>query len=86
MADMPKVDAGQGAGARNIEMRFTMREILQLHSALQFRHEALAKDAWWAAKRGNAEKAGRLDEQATETSDLADRLFATLSGVMGTKA
>lgn len=86
MADIPKVDAGQGAGPRNIEMRFPMREVLLLHSALQLRHEALAKDAWWAANRGSAEKAGRLDEQAAENGDLAGRLLATLSGVMGTKA
>lgn len=86
MTDIPTVDAGQGAGPQNIEIRFTMREILLLHGALQFRHETLAKDAWWASKRGNSEKASRLDEQARETIIVADRLFATLSGIMDAKS
>ncbi|MEE7460672.1 hypothetical protein MFUR16E_04660 [Methylobacterium fujisawaense] len=85
MADIPKVDAGHGAGPRNIEMRFTMREVLLLHSALQHRHETLAKDAWWAAKRGDRQRAAQLQEQADEQHDLAGRLFSVLEGMMETK-
>lgn len=86
MADIPKVDAGHGAGPRNIEMRFTMREMLTLHSALERRHEALSKDAWWIDGRGDPGKAAQLREQAAEYHDLAERLFDHLRGIMGTKA
>lgn len=85
MVDIPKVDAGQGAGPRNIEMRFSMREVLTLHDALQRRYEALSKDAWWLDGRGDPGKAARLREQAAEQRDLADRLFEHLRGMMGTK-
>lgn len=85
VADISKVDAGDGAGPRNIEMRFTMREMLTLHDALQRRHEALSKDAWWLDGKGDPEKASSLREQAAEHHDLAERLFDHLRGMMGTK-
>lgn len=85
MSDIPKIDASQGAGPRNIEMRFTMREVLLLHSALQHRHETLSKEAWWVEQQGDAEKATRLQEQADENYELADRVFRILDGLMGMK-
>lgn len=85
IADTPDIGGARAGGPRNIEMRFTMMKMLILHSALQHRHETLAKDAWWAQGRGDLYKAARLNEQAVENHDVADRLFAVLSGMMGTR-
>jgi hypothetical protein len=62
MADFPKVDVGQVAGPRNVEMRFSMREMLILHSATQRRYEALGKKARWINGHRYGHKAMRLSE------------------------
>ncbi len=83
MADIPKLDAGQGAGSRNIEMRFTMREALLIHQALRDKEATLRKEAWWLGQRGGEEGAAPLRQQAEEHADAADRIFRILDGMMG---
>ena len=83
MADIPKIDVGRDAGPRNIEMRFTMLEMLVLHSAFEHRHETLAKNTWWASKHCDLDQATCLQRKADENHDPADRLFKILDGIMG---
>ncbi|QGY01477.1 hypothetical protein MMSR116_05850 [Methylobacterium mesophilicum SR1.6/6] len=83
MPDIPKINVGDGAGPRNIEMRFTMREALLVHQALRDKEKDLRKEAWWLDQRGGQDGATPLKQQAEEHADAADRIFRILDGMMG---
>lgn len=89
MADIPKVDAGQGAGQgagpRNIEMRLTVREALLIHQALRDKEATLRKEAWWLNQRGGQVGAAPLNQQAQEHAEAADRIFKIVEGMMETR-
>ncbi len=83
MVDIPKIDAGQGAGPRNIDLRLTMREALLIHQALRDKEATLRKEAWWLEQRGGQDGAAPLKQQAEEHAGTADRIFRILDGMMG---